>query len=382
MPKLSKEKRVGLRTWVEIDTKAVERNFKTLKKLLSPRTEFAAVTKSNAYGHDLVEYSKLMEKLGADMICVDSIMEAKALREAGIKKRILVLGYTLSENFKMAHGLRCALTISSYDNLRKIIHLDVGRPSGVGIHLKFDTGMSRQGFFKKDLDKIFELIEGHSVIVEGIYTHFAKAKIPNKKGDTYNQKKEFEEIIEAFRKRGHKVIAHAGATAGGIVYPETHFDMVRFGIGIYGLWPEKAVKQIFEKKFKLEPVLSWKSVVSEVKEVPKGRGVGYDLTHILKRKTKIAVVPVGYWHGYLRVLSNKSSVLIRGKRAKLLGRVSMGMIVVDVTDIKGVKPGDEVVLIGGQGKERVSADELAELSGTINYEIVTRINPLSRRYFV
>ncbi|PIP86578.1 alanine racemase [Candidatus Campbellbacteria bacterium CG22_combo_CG10-13_8_21_14_all_43_18] len=388
MPKLSYEKRQGLRTWVEINAKVAEKNFQTLKKLLSPKTKFAAVTKSNAYGHDLVEYSRLMEKFGADLICVDSIMEAKALREAGIKKPILVLGYTLPENFKMVESLNMAITISSLENLKKVVksakttHLGVQLPSGLKIHLKFDTGMSRQGFLKEDLEKIFKMIEGRPIVIEGIYTHFAKAKVPNEKGETSRQKEEFEGIISAFRKKGYKPMAHAGATSGGIVYHDAHFDMVRFGIGIYGLWPEKAVKEMFEKEFRLEPVLSWKSVVSEVKKLPKGRGVGYDLTYTLKRKSKTAVVPIGYWHGYLRALSNKSSVLIRGQRAKLLGRVSMGMIVVDVTDIKGVKPGNEVVLIGRQGREEVSADELAELADTINYEIVTRINPLSRRFYL
>jgi len=386
MPKLPKPKRRGLRTWIEIDKKKAKKNFKALKKILSPNTKFGAVTKSNAYGHGLVGYSRLMEEFGADWILVDSIMEARTLRRERVKQPILVLGYTLPENFSLAIKNKVSLTISSFENLKIVSN------KKIRIHLKFDTGMSRQGFLKKDLNKIFKLIKNKPVIIEGIYTHFAKAKVPKERGETDKQLKEFLEIKKAFEDEGYKPIVHAGATSGGIVYNDSHFDMVRFGIGIYGLWPEKAVKKSFEKpartssrmggKLKLEPVLSWKTIVSEVKELPKGSGVGYDLTYTLKRKSKVAVCPVGYWHGYLRALSNKSDVLVRGKRARLLGRVSMGMIVVDVTQIPNVKVGDVVTLIGKDGRSEVTADELADLAGTINYEIVTRINPLSRRFYI
>lgn len=380
--KLSKEKRTdlsavaGLRTWIEIDTKKAERNFKNIKKLLGKDTLFGAVTKSNAYGHGLVGYSQMMQKFGADWILVDSIMEAKTLRREGIKTKLLVLGYTLPENFDLARKLKTSLTISTSEGLEAV------KKREIKVHLKFDTGMGRQGFLKEGLPKIFKLIKKNSVIIEGVSTHFAKAKVPSRRMETDKQIEVFREIINEFKKRGLNPITHAGATSGAIAYPDAHFDMVRVGIGIYGLWPEGAVKKAYQRKLQLEPVLSWKTIVSEVKKLPKGHGIGYDLTYKLKRDSTMAVLPIGYWHGYLRAFSNKSSVLIKGKRAKLLGRVSMGMITVDVTDIKGVRVGDEVVLIGQQGKEEITAEELADLAGTINYEIVTRINPMSKKFYV
>jgi len=377
LKKVQSRDRAGLRTWVEIDTKKAEKNFLVLKKLLGKRVKFGAVTKSNAYGHRLIGYSKLMEKFGVDWILVDSIMEARALRKSGIKPRILVMGYTLPENYALAKNKKVSLTVSSFEGLKTAL-----KDKTLKLHLKFDTGMTRQGFLRGDLPKIFKLLNSKKEFVEGVYTHFAKAKTPDQRNETDAQIEEFEQIVEEFRERGFDPIVHAAATSAVLIFPKSHFDMVRIGIGIYGLWPERVVRKAYQRKLKLEPVLSWKSVVSEVKKVSKGRKVGYDLTYKLKRDAKVAVCPVGYWHGYPRTLSNKSSVLIRGKRARVLGRVSMGMIVLDVTNIKNVRVGDEVVLIGQQGREEVTAEELADLIGTINYEIVTRINPLIKRFYI
>ena len=161
--------------------------------------------------------------------------------------------------------------------------------------------------------------------------------------------------------------------------PEAHYDMVRIGIGMYGLWPSEQTKAGAEEKLKLKRVMSWKTVVSDVKEVPAGAGVGYGFTEKISRDSKIAVLPVGYWHGYSRALSSSASVLIRGRRAKVVGLISMDITVVDVTDIKGVKVGDEATLIGNDGEEEVTPEELAKISGSSNYEFITRINPLIKK---
>jgi alanine racemase len=375
--KFSDKERKTLRTWIEIDTKKAKINFKSLKKLLGKKTKFTAVTKSNAYGHGLIDYSKLMEKFGADWICVDSIVEARTLRDAGLKIPVLVMGYTLPENFFLSQKKNISVTISTTQNLKLAL-----KHKGLKVHLKFDTGMGRQGFLLEDLPKVFDLIKGTSIVIEGISTHFAKAKTPKKRNETNKQIKIFKEIVSLFKQNGYNPIAHAGATAGGLVFKEAHFDMVRYGIGIYGLWPNKSVENSFSKKIKLEPVLSWKTVISEVKFLPKGHGVGYDFTHKLKKDSQIAICPVGYWHGYPRALSNKGEVIVRGKRAKVIGRVSMDMMAIDINHIKKVNIGDEVILIGKQKNEEITAEDLASLTNTINYEIITRINPLIKKFYI
>jgi alanine racemase len=178
-----------------------------------------------------------------------------------------------------------------------------------------------------------------------------------------------------------QAIFHASATAGLLNYPEANFNMVRLGIGAYGLWPSQETRD-WHSDIKLSPVLTWKTIVSGVKTVDKGQKVGYDYTEELTKTTKLAVLPIGYWHGYWRAFSSKAEVLVRGQRCKLVGRVSMDMVVVDVTNVKNVKVGDEVVLIGKQGKEEVTADELGKLAGTSCYEIVTRLNPLIKKYYL
>lgn len=375
--KFSEKERKTLRTWIEIDTKKAKRNFQSLKKLLGKKIKFTAVTKSNAYGHGLIDYSMLMEKFGADWICTDSIMEAKSLRDNGLKIPVLVMGYTLPDNFSLSQKKNISVTISTFENLKLAL-----KHKGLKIHLKFDTGMGRQGFLLKDVSKILRLIKGEKVVIEGISTHFARAKTPKKNNETNKQIKLFKEIVSLFKKEGYKPICHASATAGGIVFDDAHFDMVRFGIGIYGLWPNDSVEKSFKGKIKLEPVLSWKTVISEVKDLPQGHGIGYDLTYKLKKNSIIAICPIGYWHGYPRILSNKGHVLVGGKKVKIIGRISMDMMAIDVSGVKGIKVGDEVVLIGKQGKVVVTAEDIADLSETINYEIITRINPLIKKFYI
>jgi len=364
-----------LRTWVEIDRKAAEKNYKVFRSVVSPKTKLMAVVKSNAYGNELVGFSKIMDELGADIFGVDSITEGVALRDAGIKKPILVLGYTIPENFKVASENDLSVTISSFELLNALKK----NTSPIKVHIKLDTGMHRQGFSPKDARKIIhDLLLLPHVSMEGVYTHFAKAT------DPFNTKAQADAFFSAtvsFDRAGFHYIKHACASAGTLLYPECHFDMVRVGIGLHGLWPAKEVKDARSGTVKIEPVLSWKTILSEVKKVKKGERVGYDLTETLKKDSCLGVCPVGYWHGFTRALSGVGEVLVRGKRARVIGRVAMDMIAIDITDIPSARAGDEVVLIGKQGRDRISAEEMAERSGTINYEVTTRINPKIRRVF-
>ena len=191
----------------------------------------------------------------------------------------------------------------------------------------------------------------------------------------------FEQVLKIFSQQGLKVIRHASATSGAIVFPESHYDLVRIGIGLYGLWPSPEVKQAFVDRLSLQPSLTWKTIVAEVKTLLANSKIGYDWTETVSQPTKIAVLPIGYWHGYDRSLSSKGCGIIKGQLAKVLGRVSMDMIVVDISQIDDVKVGEEVILIGQQGLTSFSAEAMAELAQTTNYEIVTRLNPLIKRIY-
>jgi len=376
-----KEKTRGLRTWIEIDTKAVAHNYRVFRKLIGKKTKLMGVVKSNAYGHSLVQFSRELEQLGVDYLGVDSIVEALRLREEKIASPILVLGYTLPEMMGEAALHDIAITISSFSQLSEAMHLKTKKP--LRVHIKVDTGMHRQGFQLGDSTRLLSQL-GHRMSklrVEGLYTHFAEAKNPRSGDNTRRQIKEFHEWIRAFHHAGFDPMLHAAASGGAMLYPDAHFDMVRIGIGLYGLWPSQEAERYLGKKITLKPVLSWKAVVSEVKEVKKGERVGYDFTEILRRESKIAIIPIGYWHGFPRLLSSKGRVLLHAKTARVLGRVSMDMIIVDVTEISNVREGDIATLIGKDGKEVITQGELANFSGTTHYEITTRLNPLMKKFY-
>jgi alanine racemase len=274
--------------------------------------------------------------------------------------------------------------------------------------------MHRQGFLPKDVPRLLRKIKRYKIVPTGIYTHFASAKDAAYPTYTREQFARFKEVIAQFEKAGFpKLIRHAAASGGTLLFPETHLDMVRIGMSLYGYWPspEAKISSLLVrskdksqkiKKLELTSALSWYTFVVETKKIKKGSYVGYDLTERVSRDTQIAVLPIGYWHGYDRGLSNIGEVLVRGRRARVLGRVCMDMVVIDVTEINGVKVGDKVTLIGksrrgvgtptspsksknrasGQKKEELWADELALKIGTSQYEFLTRVNPLIKRLLI
>ena len=367
------------RTWIEISTRNVRNNYRIFRKLLAPKVKMLGVVKSNAYGHELMGLAKKLQALGIDWLGVDSITEALTLRDHKITKPILVMGYTLPAHFALAGGKNIALTISTFENLQILAKLK----KRVAVHIKIDTGMHRQGFFLNDLPKVLDLLKKHPRInFQGLYTHFASAKKPDSLKDTERQILEFKKATSLARAAGFKPICHAAATAGILNFHEAHFDMVRPGIGLFGLWPSPETKAALQKKYRLAPALTWKSLIAEVKWVEKGEKLGYDYTEKLEKKTLVAIIPIGYWHGYWRAFSNKAFVLADGKRCKILGRVAMDMVTIDISNVRDAKVGDEVVILGNQGKENISADELAKIANTTNYEIVTRLNPLIKKVFI
>lgn len=374
------ETKEGLRTWIEIDKEAIKHNYNFFRSLIKPEIKLLAVVKSNAYGHDLVKYGSFLAELGADWLGVDAIEEAIALRAAGIKLPILVLGYTLPLFYPLAAHEKVTLTLSGWKALRDIEAMGE-KIEGLEMHLKVDTGLHRQGFAVEELEKVTSKVkELKGLKITGFYSHLGAPTEAKWRAETEKQFERFEEAKKVLASVGlENLLAHICATGGTLFYPEKAGEMARVGMGLYGHWPSVEAGERLEKEGKkLWPALIWKTLISEIKEMKKGERVGYGFSEELGKDSKIAICPVGYWHGYPRALSGKGEVVIKGKRAKVLGRVTMDMIVVDVTEIDDLKEGDEVTLIG----EGISAEELAEKIDTSPYEFLTRLNSQIPRIYI
>ncbi|MCR4328668.1 MAG: alanine racemase [Patescibacteria group bacterium] len=371
----------GLRTWVEIDSNAAHHNYKTFRRLIGPKIKLWAVVKSNAYGHGLVLFSKLADSFGADGFCVDSIIEGNRLRQEGVTKPILILGPTLPARLRDAEENGITVSVSNTDALKAII---CAKPHPA-FHIKVDTGFHRQGFYVEDIPKAIALIQNSKSKIKnsfkGVFTHFAAAKDVTYPTYTEMQFGKFELALRMFRDAGFdSLTVHAAATGATTLNAKYHMDAVRVGMGLYGFHasPELEMQLPYSA---LKPVLHWKTVVSEVKKFNVGDYVGYDITERMRHSGMMAVLPIGYWHGFPRAFSSIGEVLIGGSVARVIGRVSMDLTVVDVTGIK-CKPGMAVVVIGKSGKEEIRAQETARIIGTTQYELLTRLNPLMERIIV
>lgn len=355
-------------TFAEVDLGAIRYNFNKVKRLTSPEVKTMVVVKANAYGHGIIEVSRVLSAEGVDYLGVATVDEAMALRRNGIKKPVLVLGSVLQDEVEVAIKNNITLTVCDSDllvgRLKKL-----ARKNKIKVHVKVDTGMGRIGVWH---DQAFSFIKSLSatknIILEGIYTHFSSAG--RDEFFTNYQIEAFEELLAELDKSDIKIpLRHSANSIATVDFKRSHLNMVRPGIIIYGMYP----KRDFSGFLKLKPALSLKTKIVYLKEVPAGRSVSYGRTYITERDTNIATLPIGYADGYERILSNKAFVLVRGKRARVVGKVTMDQVMIDVGHIKGVSLGDEVILIGRQGSDRITAEELARLCGTIPYEIVCSI---------
>jgi len=371
-----------LRTWVELDRSAIKKNYQVFKSVIPKSCILMAVVKSNAYGHGLVPFTREVVKAGANFLGVDSFGEALEIRDAGIKIRIMVFGYVSPAYYKEAAQKNISVTISNFPAL-----LAINKAKLLGklkIHIKADTGLGRQGFLSEDMKKVIRILKSADSLkhieVEGLYSHLAVGEDLGGREYSMKQASMLNIWDENFKKSGFNPLKHICASSSTMFFPELHYDMVRVGIGMYGLWSSRETKEVFEKKHTLYPVLSWKAIITETKKLKKGVSIGYDLTETLTRDSILGIVPIGYWHGYPRLLSGKGVFNVNGKKVKLVGRVSMDMVTIDLTGVKA-KVGDEVAIIGGDHGHYAEADQMAEDSDTINYEITTRINPIIKRFY-
>lgn len=368
----------GFLAWVEINKNAISHNIKVFRKRTGPKILLAPSVKANAYGHDIAAFSKIAIEAGADWLCVNALFEAEILRKTGIQIPIYIMGCVLKKELADAVTLDCRLVVYNEETVLELSRAAVRFGKKARIHVKIETGNNRQGIPASNAVKFIRHATSlPGIEIEGIATHFANIEDTTDDSYAHFQLENFKKTLKDLGAAGIKIrIPHCANSAATILFPETHFAMVRPGIATYGLWPSPEVKKVAAAKnlhVALMPVLSWKTRIAQIKEVAAGAAIGYGCTFRTKKKSKIAVLPVGYYDGYDRGLSNKSSVLIYGKRAPLRGRVCMNMIIADVTDIPEARVEDEVTLLGRDGGEEITAEELAEHTDTINYEITTRI---------
>lgn len=367
------------RTWVEIKRNALVHNMQSFRRLVGDKVIISPCVKANAYGYGLVESAQIFLESGADWLSVDSIYEAVLLRESGVTTPIYIFGYVTLEQLPLVVEHACKLLVNNYETVRYLQELAEQANKKIDVHIKVETGNNRQGLSGKELLDFAQYITLQpNLRLEGVSTHFANIEdVPNHDFAEL-QRQRFEEAYQMLLENNIKIpIRHVANSAAAMMYPKTHYDMVRPGIASYGMWPSELFQKKYQEKFgervQLQPALTWKTVIAQIKSVAAGETIGYGRTYVADRDMKIAIVPVGYYDGFDRKHSNVGHVLIRGQRAPVVGRVCMNITMVGVTDILDASLEDEVVLIGKQGEESITPEDFAEWIDTINYEVTTRI---------
>lgn len=367
------------RTYASIDLHAIRHNINEVRKHIRKETKIMAVVKANAYGHGAVPVARALEDL-VDAYGVAMIEEAIELREAGIDKRILILGHTGEGWYEELVKYGISQTVYTVEMAERLSEAAQVQGKRVPIHIKLDTGMGRIGFAptEESLDEVERIAGLPGLVLEGIFTHFARAD-----EKTIEPAREpfftYLDFVAGLEKRGIRIpIKHVANSAAVLSFPEANLDMVRSGIMTYGLYPSEEVPK---EKLPLRPAMEWKALISYVKEVEPGTSISYGGTFTAEHPMKVATVPVGYADGMKRDLSGKGRVLVHGEYAPILGRVCMDQFMIDVTGIPGVKMGDVVTIFGRDGNHMIPVEEVAALSHSFNYEFVCSVtNRVPRRY--
>ena len=363
------------RVWCEIDAEALAWNVAQFRALVGPGVVIAPTVKGNAYGHGVELAARAFVDGKADWLCVDALDEARRIRAAGLDVPIYVTGYVSLDELACAAGLDLRLVVYNLETVARLRQLEVP----MRLHLKLETGNHRQGVAGAEARAVADAIAAAPRLeLEGVASHFSNIEDTTDHRYARLQLERFDFEIDALRAAGHRpAMRHISNSAASILWPERSYEMIRLGIAGYGHWPSKetmvAAHLAGHGDVELRPALTWRTRVAQVKSLPEGAYVGYGNTFMTTHPTRLAVVPVGYYDGYDRALSNVGHVLVRGRRAPIRGRVCMNIVMVDVTDVPNVAVEDEVMLIGRDGDQEITAEMLADWSRTINYEVMTRI---------
>ena len=360
----------GRPTICGIDHEALRSNLRQIRDKVGSRVKILCMVKANGYGHGATEISPTLARAGADAFGVATLEEAVQLREAGIQAPLIVLAGVFPAQLDTFVEYKLTPVVHDLISLKALDRESSRRQVELGVHLKIDTGMGRLGFLAAEADQwIAAIKQAESLHIQGVFSHFSHAE--SVQGDyTQKQLEIFKRVLGQLRSAGViPDLVHLANSAATITLPAAYFDMVRPGLMLYGVYPSPNMKE----QINLKPVLSWKTKILQLKNVPSGTSVSYGQTYVTERESLIATLPIGYADGYPRFLSNRGEALVRGQRARIAGRVCMDLTMIDVTDIRNVRQGDEVVLLGRQGGAEISADEIAAWANTISYEILTSI---------
>ncbi|HRH31990.1 MAG TPA: alanine racemase [bacterium] len=376
------------KTWVEVSSTALSSNIENLRSVLAPGVEFCAVIKANAYGHGTKEVARAALKAGVTTFAVDSVDEALLIRAIDPACTVFILGFTLPSRYLEVVLGRFVQTVYDPETIAGLAETARAKGTSALINLKLETGLHRQGMDARELEAAFEAIKkaGERITVFAVGSHFASSEDIDRPEPTFAQMQKFETLAATLA--DHDIApkyAHMACSAAALTKVDTHYNMVRIGLSLYGLWPSASVRRavtLGRQRVDLVPALSWKTTIAQVKSVVPGAQIGYGGHFVVNRPMRIAVLPVGYYDGYDRKLSRCGEVIVRGTRCPVLGNICMNMFMIDVSTVPAAKAGDTVTLLGRDGMNAITADDMADKVGTINYEIVTRINPLLPRIVV
>ncbi len=371
------------RTWAEVDLNAIEHNFKVIRSAVNKKSLIMCVIKADAYGHGSTFLAKEYENLGADWFGVSNIEEALQLRENGIKKPILILGYTPISSIEKLADYNISQAVLSLEYANSLSDASEKLGLNIKVHIKIDSGMSRIGLvchddnsLNKAVNDIIDISKLKGITIEGMFTHFSVSD-DGKDGEAYTKEQfdRFKFVIDKVRISGIDVpLCHCCNSGAIIDYPEMNLDMVRAGIILYGLSPSSKTKN----KLNLKPAMKLKTVISLLKYIEPGSAVSYGRTFISDKKIKVATVPIGYADGYSRAFSNKSQMIVCNKRVNVIGRVCMDQLILDVSDVSDIHEGSIVTVFG----DELTVDELANIANTINYEIVCLVGKRVPRIYI
>jgi alanine racemase len=379
--------------WAEIDLGAIAHNVRELRRITRPEARLMVAVKANAYGHGLEAVARRALAAGADALGVARLPEALQLRGAGVDAPVLIFGYTPPDRIGDVLGPDLIQAVYSLETARAYSQVASTLGAAVRLHLKVDTGMGRLGMLpqarhraepamgvrNEAVEEVIQIKRLPGLHLEGVFTHFASSDSADK-SYADEQFKRFTTFLDELKRAGIEFDVRHAANSGAIIdMPQTHLDMVRAGISLYGLHPSDEVDR---NAVDLKPAMRIKARIVHLKAVPAGFAVSYGMTHRTTRSTVIATVPIGYADGYSRLLSNRGSMLVNGRRAPIVGRVCMDLTMIDVGHISGAALEDEVVILGRQGDEEISADEIAGLLNTINYEVVSSITARVPRIYL